>query len=449
MKTQLKLEEVLDRTEQILGKKDIKYEAYAVELTGTSVEVEKNEIKNAKKAIDKGIGLRVAKGKKVFFGYATNFLEDTITGLINTALKEVDFVPEDKFFKDFATGEGFVSQVENINDKSLKNVDVEDLVEMMNEGIDSALIDKKVYSVSASASFLIEKMGVINHNGVHRVLEETRSVAYFYPTIKSGQEMTSSYEIDGSRFLSKLDISAIARKASENALALLNARKIPSGKYDVVFDYKAGETFIASLVGAMNGMNILDNKSFLINKLGKKIAKNTVTILEDGLIDGAFSSRPFDDEGTPVRQKVLVNHGLLKNYLYDSYAAGRAGVESTGNGFRADYTALPSVGTTNIIMREGDATFEEMLESIDGTGIYFINTYDRANPQTGDFSGMIVEGFLVKNGEISHPIKQTMLGINILDLFDNITMIESKSRWILDTKLPRFLVKNCTISGGA
>ena len=146
---------------------------------------------------------------------------------------------------------------------------------------------------------------------------------------------------------------------------------------------------------------------------------------------------------------VIESGNFLKTgLLHNSYTAGKEGVESTGNAARSSYVSIPSIGITNFIMKPGDIPAEEIIKDIK-KGIILNYTGDSPNISTGDFSGLILHGNLIKNGEIKESLNETMIGINLLDLFQNIDSVSKEYTIYGAFQAPWVRINSVNIIGGA
>jgi PmbA protein len=173
-------------------------------------------------------------------------------------------------------------------------------------------------------------------------------------------------------------------------------------------------TFIPSI----DADNVQKERSSLINKIGDNIASESLSIYDDGTLESGLGSSISDDEGVPSQKTCVIGNGVLKSYLHDSYTAGKAGVESTGNAVRDSYASLPGIGVTNLVL---DYPSSDLIPEIDN-GI-FINTVigaHTANRISGDFSVEARNTFVIENGEIGAPGNSLMVSGNIFELLSGI-----------------------------
>jgi PmbA protein len=170
-------------------------------------------------------------------------------------------------------------------------------------------------------------------------------------------------------------------------------------------------------------------------------------IIDSGRLNGGIGSRSFDAEGVPTQRTSVVEDGILKNLLHNSYTANKDRVNNTGNASRPSYSGLPSISTTNFIVSPRSGDLNHFISEID-RGVVCRNTGDRPNMTTGDLSAMISEGYYVKNGEIQHPLKNTLIGINMHDLLQRISHIGNDSRITFSMNTPSIVVERANITSG-
>jgi PmbA protein len=210
------------------------------------------------------------------------------------------------------------------------------------------------------------------------------------------------------------DPEAVGRTAARRALRRLGARKVKTVEVPVIFDPENAASLIRSIAGAASGPSLYRRASFLVDRLGTRIAAPSVTIVDDGLIPGALGSRPFDGEGLPVRRTVLVGAGVLESYLLDTYSARKLGARSTHHAAR-DGSGV-TVGTTNLMLLPGQASPEELIASVE-SGLYVTELIGfGVNGVTGDYSRGAA-GLWIENGKLAYPVEEVTVAGNLLEMF--------------------------------
>jgi PmbA protein len=247
----------------------------------------------------------------------------------------------------------------------------------------------------------------------------------------------------GSAGLEKAEL--VGRKAAERTLRRLGARKIATQKVPVIFEPRVARGLLSSIFEAIDGESVYRKSSFLVEKLGEKVASENVTVVDDGTIPGLFGSTPFDDEGVPSRRTVAIDRGVLKSYLLNTYTARKLGLKSTGNASRG-ITGNASVGPGNFFLEKGSRSPEEILRSVK-RGLYVTELIGSGvNIVTGDYSRGAV-GLWIENGELAYPVSEITIAANLREMLMDIEMIGSDLTFLGSTASPTILIREMTISG--
>jgi len=213
----------------------------------------------------------------------------------------------------------------------------------------------------------------------------------------------------------------IGEEAARRTVRRLGARKVTTCTAPVVFDPEAAGSLLGNLCGAVSGYALYKGASFLTGQLGQPLAPEFVTIYDDGRMPGGLGSRPFDGEGLPTRKNVVVDRGVLANYLLDTYSAKKLSLTSTGNASRS-VGESPSVGPTNFYLAPGTATPQQIVESVKH-GLYVTDLIGFGiNMVTGDYSRG-ASGFWIENGELAYPVEEITIAGNLKRMFAGIEMI--------------------------
>ncbi|MBI1846141.1 MAG: TldD/PmbA family protein [Candidatus Rokubacteria bacterium] len=209
------------------------------------------------------------------------------------------------------------------------------------------------------------------------------------------------------------DPASVGRTAAARALRRLGARKVKTTEVPVIFDPENAASLLRSVAAAASGPSLYRRASFLVERLGQRIAASGVTIVDDGLRPGALGSRPFDGEGLPTRRTALVEDGVLVTYLLDTYSARKLGLASTHHGTRDG--AGVTVGTTNLMLLPGTASPDDLIASVDN-GFYVTELIGfGVNGVTGDYSRGAV-GLWIENGKLAYPVEEVTVAGNLLEM---------------------------------
>ncbi len=241
------------------------------------------------------------------------------------------------------------------------------------------------------------------------------------------------------------DPTAIGQEAARRTLAKLGAKKVPTCEVPVVFDPDAGRALLSLLFSCISGSAIYRRTSYLVDALGESVAADGVTIVDDPLMPAAPASRPYDGEGLASRRNVVIEKGVLRSYLLDTYAARKLGLRSTASASRG-IGGRPAPASTNFHLLPGTATAESLIGDIE-SGFYVTNMMGFGfNGTTGDFSRG-AEGFWIEKGKLTFPVGEMTVSANFKDLWARVDGIADD----LDPKTgfacPTFRVGRMTVAG--
>ncbi|HLJ25933.1 MAG TPA: metallopeptidase TldD-related protein [Candidatus Angelobacter sp.] len=258
--------------------------------------------------------------------------------------------------------------------------------------------------------------------------------------------MQRDYWYSSARTLTKLESpESVGRKAAERTVRRLGAHKIASTRVPLVFDSENARSLLDNIFDAVNGDAIYRQSSFLEGKLGQKIASENVTIVDDGTIPGGFGTSPFDGEGVPSRRTVVIEKGILKSYLLNTYTAKKLGLQTTGNAARG-LAGNPGIGYNNFFLQRGARTAEQIISDIK-QGLYVIDLLGfGVNLVTGDYSRGVT-GIWIENGELTYPVEEITVAGNLKQMLNNISEIGSDLEFRSALACPTLRIDGMTIAG--
>jgi PmbA protein len=195
----------------------------------------------------------------------------------------------------------------------------------------------------------------------------------------------------------------------------------------------------------INGDSVYRGASFLAGKLGQKIAGDNVTVIDDGTIPGGFGTSPFDGEGVPTRRTVVIENGVLKSYLLNTYTAKKLGLQTTANASRG-LAGTPGIGPGNYFLQAGKKTPKELIAEIKD-GLYVTEFLGSgANLVTGDYSRG-ASGMWISGGELAYPVEEITVAGNLKELFFNINEIASDLEFRGAVAAPTLRIDGLTVGG--
>ncbi len=266
------------------------------------------------------------------------------------------------------------------------------------------------------------------------------------PIAQDDSGMQVGYWYTANRMFDRLEpAESIGATAAKRALRRLGARKVETTRAPVIFDPDMAAGLIRSLAGAASGTSLYKSASFLVGRLGHRVASTNVTIVDDGTMPSGLGSKPFDGEGLATNRKNLVENGVLKTYLLDSYSARRLGLAPTGNASRS-VGAPPGVSPTNLYLEPGPYTPERIIGSVK-RGLYVTEMIGfGVNAVTGDYSRG-ASGMWIEDGELAYPVQEITIAGNLKDMFMSIEMIGNDLVWRSSVVSPTVKIAEMTIAG--
>ena len=296
------------------------------------------------------------------------------------------------------------------------------------------------YDSSQGDVTYVNSHGFVGH---YRASQASLSVASI--ASDAGGMQSASWFTAGRRMDSLQAPEALGREAARRTLRRLGARRVPTQKVPVIFDASVAAGLLNHLFSTVSGSAIYRAASFLTDCIGQQIAPETVTVYDDGTLPGAPGSKPFDGEGLPTRRTTVVEQGVLRTYLLDTYTGRKLGMRSTGNAARSAGEA-PSVSPTNFYLVPGTATPEEIIASVPD-GLYVTGLIGfGVNPVTGDYSRG-ASGLWIEGGELTYAVEEITIAGNLRHMLADIEMIGNDLDRRRRVMAPTLKIREMTIAG--
>lgn len=237
----------------------------------------------------------------------------------------------------------------------------------------------------------------------------------------------------------------VGQEAARRTLRMLDARRVPTQQAPVIFAPEVARGIVGAVFDAAAGDAIYRGASIFAGKLGETVAAESVTVVDDGTIPGGFGTSPFDAEGLPSRRTVIVERGVLLNYVLNTYAGRKLGMKSTGNAGRG-LAGNPYLDSGNLFLEAGSLPPEEIVRGVE-RGLYVTRLLGQGvNLVTGDYSRGAA-GLWIENGEITFPVHEITIAGNLREMLRNITAIGSDLVFRGATASPTLRVDGMTIAG--
>jgi PmbA protein len=430
-------------------------EAVAREGDEFSVNVRLGEVETLKESGSRALGLRVFLGKRSASTSTSDLTPDGIRLLVDGALALVKVTEEDPL-------NGLPEREEFGAIQEDQHLYFEDVYSLSGP-------ERIEWARRAEAAAVAADVRITNSDGGsfdaatgRKVLANSRGFVGSYRTSYAGVsaaplavDVNGSMQRDGwwssARSFALLESpEAVGAEAARRTLRRLGARRVPTQKVPIVFAPEVARSLIGSLFEAASGDSIWRHASFLAGKLGETIAAPNLTLIDDNAMMlptgvGGFGTSPFDGEGLPSRRTVVVENGVLRNYLLNTYTARKLGMKSTHNASRG-LAGTPGIGCGNLYLEPGMLTPEQIIGDI-SAGLYVTSLMGfGTNIVTGDYSRGAT-GLWIENGELTHAVEEITIAGNLGEMLRNVTAIGDDLKFRGAVASPTLRIDGMTIAG--
>jgi len=384
-------------------------EIYAEDKRTTSAGLDDGRVEQVRSGRDRGAGIRVVAGDTTGFAHTADLSEAGLRAAAEAAAAAARGGGGGSNVAVLgAAGRRDVGRVER-TPSEVSKADKVLLLHRMNEAARAA--GSSIVQVSASyadsdKSVLVANTeGVLAEDSVVRIRVDVRAVADGDTGMQTGHQ--SSGHTVGFELFDRVDVDEMGANAARQAIAKLKARPAPSGTMPVVIKRGSGGVLFHEAVGhGLEADLVAKQASVYAGKLGELVASPLVTVVDDGTIAGEWGTRAFDDEGHATQRNVLIEDGVLTDYMWDYLRARKEGRPYRGNGRRESYMHLPMVRMTNTFVLDGTDDPDEIIRSTDH-GVYVAQLGGGSvNTASGDYVFGMVEAYLIEHGEITEPIRE-------------------------------------------
>ncbi len=383
----------------------------------STIVCENNGIERINSGIDEGAGIRVISGTGSSYAYTNEvslnrLLE--VAEMAGRALKSKDAGIMEQL--DFRTP---VAAFEPFIEVPPEKVEIEAKVEAIRKANKAARgVDKRINQVTVGYGDIKQEVMIANTEGIFvkdrrvRTRMSVNAVAAENGVIQTGFRSvggTTGFEL----LKNDYEPDKIGEDAAKRAVLMLSAKAAPTGKMPVVMAAQAGGTMVHEACGhALEADLVQKQLSVYSGKKGDKVAADVISVIDDGTIPKKFGSLRYDDEGYPVQKTVLINNGVLEEYMYDYQTASRENRASTGNGRRESYQYRPIPRMRNTYIAPGKLPPEKIIKEMGDGLLVTAMGGGQVNTITGDYVFDVAEAYIIKDGEIGPPVRGATLAGN-------------------------------------
>ena len=418
---------------------------------GESINISVYDSSIDKYNIEKSFGLSFRGKMNDRMGYSFTEIidEDAIDMLIKNAKDAIEVIEnnDDQFIY---SGDSEYKSIKTYHEK-LEGIKADKLIDIaISLEKEAKAYNKNVININGcKVSYNTSEYGLSNSKGLNLSNKNNLLVAYVVPIVQYENRKYDGIGYKIARTLDEVKPKEIAKEGVEDAISKIGSKSIASKKYKGIINNEAMVSLIQTFSEIFSADAVQKGLSLLKDKEGEIIASKVLTLVDDPFLENGLGSASFDDEGVATYKKDIISDGKLNTLLYNLKTANKAKVKSTGNGFKSSYASAIGTSATNLYVKKGDYTFNELLKTLnEGVVITdFQGMHSGANSITGDFS-LAAKGYYVLNGKKEYPIEQITVAGNYFELLKSIECIGNDLVFPMSSVgSPSVLVKSLSIAG--
>ena len=426
--------ELLDLAQAVAGRAQAgeQVEVYVARSRDTEVRIYSGEVESLSAAESAGAGIRVIRDNRQGFAYAGSLDPEVVDEALAEARDNVSFATSDPHIG-LAEPDGVERAVLDLWREELTTVATSDKVAIATElEARPRALDPRIRMVEfAEYGDGLTEVAIASSAGISGSQRRTGASIAVLVIAGDGDESQTGVGYSVGRTFADLDVEEAAVDAVERATRMLGARKIKTSRMPVVFDKRVTTTLLGILGSTFSGESVLKGRSLFAERLGEQVAAASITLTDDPTNAAAYAATAQDAEGLATRRNVLIDQGVANAFLYDSYAARRAGTASTGSAVRAGFKSGPGVGCRALSLVPGDKDADGVMAAV-GDGLFvqgISGVHSGVNAVSGDFS-VGAEGLMIRNGRLAEPVREITIASTIQRMLLEVLEVGSDLEWL-------------------
>lgn len=427
--------------------KGLEAEAFLLYNRELSIDVHAGAVETLKEAEEIGLGVRVFNRGRLGFAYSSDLSPQAINELVQDAFEISMHTPTDKF--NCLPEPVSAYPVLDTYDPMIAATSLEAKIELARE-------TERVARAYDPRIALVERAGyedgeyliiIMNSKGMLASAKGNHCAIYISLVAQEEGDSQTGFAVMGKKKIADLEPLEVGQEAASRAVRSLRAETIASAHMPCIMEPYVVTRFMSLLASSLQGDAVLKGKSMLEGKIGEQVASGVLNLVDDASLPDGIASFPFDGEGVPGQRNRLIQNGRLQAFLYDNYSGLKAGLASTGNGQRASFRSLPSVGTTNLIISPGSKNSIDLRCDL-GTGILITEVMGMhtANPISGDFS-LGASGIMIEAGRLTKPVRGITIAGNLSSWLQDIQAVGSDLRYYGAKAAPSIRLGSISVGG--
>jgi len=397
-----------------------------------TVRMANNQILESKGITDRGVGVRVVKDQAIGFTFTSNVEKESVERTVQDAFTAARVRGPTKHWGSLPTPRK-ANPIPRTFDQEIADIDTDYAVNIAIRMLDAASNQSpKITDVSGSLNLVFDNVRITNSHGVDAAEKSTAIFGSVTTEAEDNASKSSGVGFQGKRILKDFQPERVGQESAEMAVDSLGASKTEAGEYSLILEpFALAEIMSYVFAGAVISKSYQDKVSCFHGKIGEQIADTNLSIYDDPTLPECLGSTAFDDEGVPTQRLPIVEKGIFKTLLYDTFYGSKDKKPSTGSGRRSEllpgrsYKSIPFPEPHNFVIGKGDQTRDRLIEDTKrGILVGRIWYTYPLNPERGDFSTTTRSGaFLVEKGEIRKPISPMRIFDNLPKCLKNVGSI--------------------------
>ena len=424
-------------------------EAFVSRDLETDVRIYEGEVEHFVSAQSEGIGIRIIRDGCTGFAYAGTLDPSAIADVLAEARDNVEFGTRDEW-AGLAEPDVVDVVAQELWNETLASYPTDRKIEFAKELERQTLaVDSRIRVDDSTYSDVAVELAVATNTGIRRSGRENGCYVAVSTLATEGDETQSGFGFSVGRSPDEFDVAKAAREASDRATRLLGATQPASRRVTVVFDPYVTAMFLGVISSTLNGEAVAKGRSLFKDRLGDQVANPIVTLIDDPTNSLAYTATDLDGEGLAARRNSLIDAGVLKAFVHNSYSARRAATRSTGNAVRGGFKGTPGVGCLALQLQPGTRDQAALIADIDdGVLVQSVQgLHSGVNPISGDFS-VGASGLTITNGTVGAPIREFTIASTLQRMLLDVSEIGNDVDWLpMSAAGVTIAIRDVTLSG--
>jgi len=417
--------------------------------------IKKKGIPMMTSGVKAGVGVRAEINKAIGFSSVSSIEEKKVLGAAEEAVRIAKIRPPDPNWVSLPEAKKPIGQA-GVFDKKVSDLEIQKMLDLCVDCcVTAGDADKRITQAMAMVSADSVAACIVNTRGIEVSDQGTFFTVFVVTKGKSGSEEVSSSDFLFSRTYSE-ELRPIAASSAKRTIECFGRKPLPQKHVgQVVFENVSwNELFSVIFTSGISALNVQENRSPLKEKLEKQVAKEIVSVFDDGTLPNGFGTSLMDDEGVPTQKTSVVENGVLRSFLYDNYSARREERESTGNASRnrfsgaSPYASQPVIRPTNLELMPGKGNLDALVSEVkDGVLVKgsLIGAF-HSNTVTGDFSVTAENAFKIENGVVAYPLKPCTVAGNLYKALNSVVAIGNDSKSVQNFFCPSVVIDGIVVA---